>query len=155
MRKRITAAAGLAALALTATPACAGGGTSTPKSGGGSSAKSTGSGTELAVPAGPVTITFEEAMTIGTLKPAMDKLVSDFQAKYPNITVKLQGEPDYATMYTKEKAEVQAGNARPSARPTRAGPPTSFLRHAGADQRLGRDRHPAGCPRCTRASRPT
>jgi len=112
MRKRITAAAGLAALALSAT-ACAGGGTSTPKaaSGSGSSAKNGGSGTELAVPTGPVTITFEEAMTIGTLKPAMEKLVSDFQAKYPNITVKLQGDPDYGTMYTKEKAEVQAGNA--------------------------------------------
>jgi ABC-type glycerol-3-phosphate transport system substrate-binding protein len=110
MRKRITAAAGLAALALTAT-ACAGGGTSTPKAAAGSPAKSGGSGTELAVPTGPVTITFEEAMTIGTLKPAMEKLVSDFQAKYPNITVKLQGDPDYATMYTKEKAEVQAGNA--------------------------------------------
>ncbi|MEZ0113981.1 multiple sugar transport system substrate-binding protein [Catenulispora sp. EB89] len=110
MRKRITAAAGLAALAL-ATTACAGGGTSTPKSDAGTSAKAGGSGTELAVPTGPVTITFEEAMTIGTLKPAMDKLVSDFQAKYPNITVKLQGDPDYGTMYTKEKAEVQAGNA--------------------------------------------
>lgn len=113
MRKRITAAAGLAALAL-ATTACAGGGTSTPKTSdaaASSGAKSTGSGTELAVPTTPVTITFEEAMTIGTLKPAMEKLVSDFQAKYPNITVKLQGDPDYATMYTKEKAEVQAGNA--------------------------------------------
>ncbi|GAA2063193.1 ABC transporter substrate-binding protein [Catenulispora yoronensis] len=116
MRKRISAAAGLAALALTAT-ACAGGGTSTPKADAGAGTKSGGTssssagGTELAVPTGPVTITFEEAMTIGTLKPAMDKLVSDFQAKYPNITVKLQGEPDYATMYTKEKAEVQAGNA--------------------------------------------
>ena len=109
MGKRITAAAGLAAIALTAT-ACAGGGASTPKSDN-TGAKSSGSGTELAVPTGPVTITFEEAMTIGTLKPAMDKLVSDFQAKYPNITVKLQGDPDYATMYTKEKAEVQAGNA--------------------------------------------
>lgn len=109
MRKRITAAAGLAALALTAT-ACAGGGTSTPKSGSGSSSSSV-SGKELAVPTGPVTITFEEAMTIGTLKPSMEKLVSDFQAKYPNITVKLQGDPDYGTMYTKEKAEVQAGNA--------------------------------------------
>ena len=108
MRKRITAAAGLAALAL-ATTACAGGGTSTPKTG--TAADSKAGGAELAVPTGPVTITFEEAMTIGTLKPAMEKLVSDFHAKYPNITVTLQGDPDYATMYTKEKAEVQAGNA--------------------------------------------
>jgi ABC-type glycerol-3-phosphate transport system substrate-binding protein len=109
MRTRIAAtAAALSALALTTT-ACAGGGTSTPKAGAPSSAATTG--TEMAVPTGPVTISFEEAMTIGTLKPSMDKLVKDFEAKYPNITVTLQGEPDYATMYTKEKAEVQAGNA--------------------------------------------
>jgi len=109
MRNRLAATAALAALALTAT-ACAGGGTSTPKAATPSGASSSG-GRELAVPTGKVTITFEEAMTIGTLKPSMDKLVSDFEAKYPNITVTLQGDPDYATMYTKEKAEVQAGNA--------------------------------------------
>ncbi|RAG87552.1 hypothetical protein DN069_00735 [Streptacidiphilus pinicola] len=104
MRFRIAAVASLAALSLTA---CAGGGTPAATT----SAPAAASGTELAVPTKPVTITFEEAMTIGTLKPAMEKLVADFQAKYPNITVKLQGDPDYATMYTKEKAEVQAGNA--------------------------------------------
>jgi len=107
MRTRISAAAACAAIALTAT-ACAGGGTSTPKA---ATAPASTSGKELAVPTGPVTITFEEAMTIGTLKPSMEKLVKDFEAKYPNITVNLQGDPDYATMYTKEKAEVQAGNA--------------------------------------------
>ncbi|PYC74480.1 hypothetical protein C7C46_24000 [Streptomyces tateyamensis] len=103
MRLRIAAVAAIAALSLSA---CAGGGTPAASSSSGAP-----SGHELAVPTTPVTITFEEAMTIGTLKPAMDKLVADFQAKYPNITVKLQGDPDYATMYTKEKAEVQAGNA--------------------------------------------
>jgi len=109
MRTRISAAAACAALVLTAT-ACAGGGTSTPKTPAGAAGSSSG-GKELAVPAGPVTITFEEAMTIGTLKPSMEKLVADFEAKYPNIKVQLQGDPDYATMYTKKKAEVQAGNA--------------------------------------------
>ncbi|GHF88681.1 ABC transporter substrate-binding protein [Kitasatospora xanthocidica] len=103
MRVRTAAVAAVAALSLSA---CAGGGTPA-----GSNSAAAPSGHELAVPTTPVTITFEEAMTIGTLKPAMDKLVADFQAKYPNITVKLQGDPDYATMYTKEKAEVQAGNA--------------------------------------------
>jgi multiple sugar transport system substrate-binding protein len=113
-RVHTTSAAGIAVTAaLTlALSACAGGG-STPKSSGssGSGGAPSATTTEMAVPTKPVTITFMEAMTIGSLKPALDTLVSDFQATYPNITVTLQGEPDYATMYTKEKAAVQAGNA--------------------------------------------
>ncbi len=56
------------------------------------------------------TITFMEAMSSGTLKTTLDGLVSQFEKAYPNITVTLIPEPNYATLQQKEEASVAAGN---------------------------------------------
>jgi multiple sugar transport system substrate-binding protein len=98
---RMTCAA--AALALAAS-ACAGGGSA------GNSASGTSS-SPLPTVTGPVTITFDEVFSSGTLKTSMEHLVSAFEAADPKITVKLNAYSDYGTLYTKEKAEIQAGDA--------------------------------------------
>ena len=58
----------------------------------------------------PVTITFAEAMASGTQKPALAKLVQEFEASHPGVTVKLLVQPNYGTLYTKTLAMVAAGN---------------------------------------------
>jgi ABC-type glycerol-3-phosphate transport system substrate-binding protein len=51
-----------------------------------------------------------EAMSSGSQKTALAKMVSDFHAAHPNITVTLQEQPDYGTLYTKITAAAAAGN---------------------------------------------
>jgi ABC-type glycerol-3-phosphate transport system substrate-binding protein len=97
------AAALCAALVLAGAAACAGGGSA--------STAASGSASPLPSVTGPVTITFEEAMSSGTLKTTLQTLVTQFESKYPDITVKLAPESDYGTLLTKEKAEVAAHNA--------------------------------------------
>ncbi len=63
-----------------------------------------------ATPSGPVTISFMEAMSSGTLKPALEQLVAEFQAAYPKITVNLIAEPSYSVLQQKEEAAIAAGN---------------------------------------------
>jgi ABC-type glycerol-3-phosphate transport system substrate-binding protein len=60
---------------------------------------------------GPVTITFMEAMSSGTLKPAVQALVSQFENSHKNITVDLEVEPSYSVLETKIEASVTAGQA--------------------------------------------
>jgi multiple sugar transport system substrate-binding protein len=97
------AAAFVAALALAGTAACAGGGSTAASPSGGAS--------PLPTVTGPVTITFDEAMSSGAQKSTLDKLVSQFEATNPNITVKLSASANYGVLLTKEKAEVAAGTA--------------------------------------------
>jgi ABC-type glycerol-3-phosphate transport system substrate-binding protein len=52
-----------------------------------------------------------EAMSSGSQKSALAKMVSDFHAAHPKITVQLQEQPDYGTLYTKISAAAAAGNA--------------------------------------------
>lgn len=102
-KARLARAAGCAAafaLALSAA-ACAGGGAS-------SSASSTAS--PLPSVTGPVTISFEEAMSSGTLKTTLATLTANFEKKYPDITVKLEPVDNYGDLYTDEKAQLQAGD---------------------------------------------
>lgn len=62
------------------------------------------------VPTAPVTITFMEAMSSGTLKPALEHLTAEFEKAYPNITVSLDVEASYTTLQEKEEAAVAAGD---------------------------------------------
>ena len=101
--RRTASAAFVAALALAGTAACAGGGST--------ATASATSASPLPTVTGPVTITFDEAMSSGTQKSTLDKLVSQFEATNPNITVKLSASANYGVLLTKEKAEVAAGSA--------------------------------------------
>lgn len=60
---------------------------------------------------GPVSITFMEAMSSGTLKTAMQSLVSQFEKSHKNMTVNLEVEPSYGVLKTKIEASVTAGQA--------------------------------------------
>jgi multiple sugar transport system substrate-binding protein len=62
------------------------------------------------IPTKPVTITFMEAMSSGTLRPALMHLVAQFEKAYPNITVSLEVEPSYGTLEEKEEAAIAAGD---------------------------------------------
>jgi multiple sugar transport system substrate-binding protein len=62
------------------------------------------------VPTKPVTITFMEAMSSGTLRPALVHLVAEFEKDYPNITVSLEVEASYSTLEEKEEAGIAAGD---------------------------------------------
>ena len=101
--RRAAGAALIAALGLAAS-ACAGGGTTT--------AASSSSGSPAPSVTGPVTITIADAYTsTSSLGKTFDKVISAFEAKYPNITVKSVPEANYGTLETKLKAEVAAGQA--------------------------------------------
>lgn len=76
-------------------------------SGTGPQASSTGG---ASTSTGPVTITFAEAMSTGTQKPALDHLVQEFQKQHPNVTVQLIAQPDYGQLRAKTQAAVAAGN---------------------------------------------
>ncbi|MCY0877976.1 MAG: ABC transporter substrate-binding protein [Firmicutes bacterium] len=58
-----------------------------------------------------VTITFMEAMSSGTLAPALKALVAQFERTHPNITVELLPEPSYSVLEAKIEASVAAGQA--------------------------------------------
>ncbi|WP_158288215.1 extracellular solute-binding protein [Streptomyces sp. ICBB 8177] len=60
---------------------------------------------------GTTTITFMETMAASTQKTTLEQLTSAFEKANPKIRVKLEVEPDYATLYAKETAAVSAGNA--------------------------------------------
>jgi multiple sugar transport system substrate-binding protein len=100
---RATGVAFAALLTLTAA-ACAGGG-----SGGSTAASTTTSSSPLPSVTGPVTITFDEAMSSGAQLKTITALVKTFEAANPDITVTLQASADYGTLYTKEKAQIAAG----------------------------------------------
>jgi multiple sugar transport system substrate-binding protein len=56
-----------------------------------------------------VNITFMEAMSSGTQKPALDLLTKRFEAQNPNVHVTLIAEPNYGVLLQKEQAAVAAG----------------------------------------------
>jgi multiple sugar transport system substrate-binding protein len=95
------APAGAAAVALLAVSACAGGGST------GSSAASA----PAAKITKPVTITFDEVESSGTLKTEMTTLVAAFEKANPKITVTLVPYATYGPLYTAERAQVAAGKA--------------------------------------------
>jgi multiple sugar transport system substrate-binding protein len=107
-----TAAAVAAALAVTG---CAGGGSS-PQTGASpsncflSGTNSSSNGVNAKV-TGPVTITFMETMIGGAQKPAIQHLTDEFHAANPNITVTLEGSPNYNTLQQNEKDAVAAKKA--------------------------------------------
>jgi len=104
VHRRRAAAALAAALALSGAAGCAGGGAA-------GSPAATGSVSPAPAVTGPVTITFDEAMSSGAQKTTLEKLVSEFEATNPDITVKLSASANYGALLTKEKAEVAAGSA--------------------------------------------
>ncbi len=57
-----------------------------------------------------VTITFMEAMSSGTLKPALDTLVNQFEQSHPGIGVQLIVEPSYSVLEQKEQASIAAND---------------------------------------------
>lgn len=57
-----------------------------------------------------VTITFMHAMSSGAQKDALAKMTKDFMAKYPNVTVQLQDQPNYGALQTKISGQVAAGD---------------------------------------------
>ncbi len=86
--------------------------------GGGAAPAATGSGAATATApaaastgaaAAKVTITFMEAMSSGTLKPALAHLTSQFEQANPNVTVNLIAEPNYGTLRAKTLAAIAAG----------------------------------------------
>ncbi len=107
-----TAAVVGAALAVTG---CAGGGSSSqtgasPSNCFLSGANSSSNGVH-AKTTGPVTITFMETMIGGAQKPAIQHLTDEFEAANPNITVTLEGSPNYETLQQNEKDAVAAKKA--------------------------------------------
>ncbi len=71
---------------------------------GGGQASSSSSGS------GHVTISFMEAMSSGTLAPAMEHLTSEFNRTHKNITVTLEVQASYSTLEAKEQASIAAGD---------------------------------------------
>jgi ABC-type glycerol-3-phosphate transport system substrate-binding protein len=51
-----------------------------------------------------------EAMSSGTLAPAMEHLTSEFNRTHKNITVTLEVQASYSTLEAKEQASIAAGN---------------------------------------------
>ena len=101
--RRAAGAALIAALGLAAS-ACAGGGSTT-------AAGSTSSSPQPSV-TGPVTISIADAYTAtSSLGKTFSKVITAFQAKYPDITVKSVPEATYGDLETKLTAEVSAGQA--------------------------------------------
>lgn len=101
--RRAAVAAVATALALTAT-ACAGGGSSP--------AASTGSS---AAPAptvtGPVTITYDEVDSAGTLKSTLASIVASFEKANPDITVQLTPYSNYSALQTADTAKLASHTA--------------------------------------------
>jgi len=58
---------------------------------------------------GTVSISFMEAMSSGTQKPALDLLTKRFEAQNPNVKVTLIAEPNYGVLQQKEQASIAAG----------------------------------------------
>jgi multiple sugar transport system substrate-binding protein len=58
----------------------------------------------------PVTITFAEAMSSGTLKTTMQSLVAQFEKAYPGIKVSLLTESSYGVLNEKTEAMLAAKN---------------------------------------------
>ena len=88
-----------AAAAMLAVSACAGGG----------STSSSASSAPAAKITKPVTITFDEVESSGTLKTEMTALVAAFEKANPKITVTLVPYATYGPLFTAEKAQVAAG----------------------------------------------
>ena len=102
--RRAAGAALIAALGLAAS-ACAGGGSTT-------AASSSTSSSPLPSVTGPVTITIADAYTAtSSLGKTFSKVITAFQAKYPDVTVKSVPEATYGDLETKLTAEVSAGQA--------------------------------------------
>ena len=57
---------------------------------------------------GPVTITFDEAMSSGAQLSTLTSLVKSFEKANSDITVTLQASANYGVLYTKEKAQIAA-----------------------------------------------
>lgn len=70
-----------------------------------------GSSTPSTSSSGPVTITFMEAMSSGTLSTTLKHLVSQFEKTHKGITVNLSAEPSYGVLETKIEASVAGNNA--------------------------------------------
>jgi len=64
-----------------------------------------------ATSSGPVTISFMEAMSSGTLSTTLQHLVAQFEASHKNIKVTLIPEPSYGVLQAKIEAAVAADNA--------------------------------------------
>ncbi len=104
-----------AVIALSAS-ACAGGGSSssssapaaTSSASGSASASASGSGSAVAITS-PVTITFDEVYSSGTLKTGIESAVKAFEKANPMITVKLTPYSNYGPLLTAETAQVSAG----------------------------------------------
>lgn len=110
--RRSMAAAGLLAVAaLVATGCSSDSGDGTTEETSTEESTSSEATSEEAAESGPVTITFMEAMSSGTLKDALAAATDRFEEANPDITVELVEQPDYGTLNTKIEAEVAAGNA--------------------------------------------
>jgi multiple sugar transport system substrate-binding protein len=113
-RRVIGVSAAILAGALTMT-ACAGGSSASSSGGTASSTNcflsgqnTTSNGTSGTSAGGPVNITFMEAMSGGSQKPALQHLTDEFQQANPNIKVSLEPSPDYGTLNTNERNAVTA-----------------------------------------------
>ncbi|WP_029150330.1 ABC transporter substrate-binding protein [Microbacterium indicum] len=98
LRRRVLTVAGAGTIAALALAGCS-------ASDGGSGSSDASSGDE------PVTITFMEAMSSGSLQTALADATDRFEEANPRVTVELVEQPDYGTLQTKIEAEVSAGNA--------------------------------------------
>lgn len=115
MRARITGVSAVILAGALSLSGCAGG-----SSGGGTSTAS-GSGCFLsgtntssgggAASNGKVTISFMETMIGGAQKPALQHLTEEFEQANPNITVTLEGSPNYSTLQQNERNAVAAKKA--------------------------------------------
>ncbi|HEV2636606.1 MAG TPA: extracellular solute-binding protein [Actinocrinis sp.] len=104
---RRAAAASVATLLAFGATACAGG-ASTPAAGSGTSAAAA---TPLPTVTGPVTITYDEVDSSGTLKSTLATVVANFQKANPDITVKLDVYSNYTALQTADTAKLAAHNA--------------------------------------------
>ena len=103
--RRAAAAALVSALALSAS-ACAGGASS--PSGGSSAAAPA---TPLPTVTGPVTLTYDEVDSSGTLKTTLATIVASFEKANPDITVQLDPYSGYAALQTAEEAKLASHTA--------------------------------------------
>lgn len=66
--------------------------------------------TMTAQAASPTTVTFWNAMSSGTLKPALNTLIAEFNRTHPAIQVVGVAEPNYGVLEQKLLASIAAGN---------------------------------------------
>ena len=102
--RRAAAIASAAVATVLATAACAGGGSS-------SSSASPSASANAAAISKPVTISFDEVYSSGTLKTALQSAVTAFEKANPKITVDLTTYASYGPLLTAETAQVAAGKA--------------------------------------------